>query len=200
MYDKATHSSVLAPVFFLLGVQPLLDHGGQEVLVGRGLVPAHVKEDSIDGLEDVEHLARLLGEEFLVGRGHIHDLPAGHEHIGRPLHLAAVGLAGDPLGMGVGGVFVALHRDVDGGADAFAMQRLDLAFEQAEALSQARMSLGAPGVVVEVPVMALGEDGDAVDVRPLHGAGEFARVEVARRHRGSPARCGNRDGSGGREA
>jgi hypothetical protein len=40
------------------------------------------------------------------------------------------------------------------------------------------VALGASGVVVEVPVVALGEHGHTVDVRGLHRGGELPRVEL----------------------
>ena len=40
------------------------------------------------------------------------------------------------------------------------------------------MALGTFGVVIEMAVMALGEDSDAVDMGAFHGAGEIARIEV----------------------
>ena len=58
------------------------------------------------------------------------------------------------------------------------MQRLDLLFQQPRPALQSRMPLRPLGFVIEMPVMALGEDGDAVDVGPFHRPRELARVEV----------------------
>jgi hypothetical protein len=80
--------------------------------------------------------------------------------------------------MRIGGELVALDGEVDRGADAFAVQRLDLFAGQVQTLLQARMARRMLGVEVEVAVVALGKDGHGVDVGPLHGPGEFAGVEV----------------------
>jgi hypothetical protein len=62
-------------------------------------------------------------------------------------------------------------------ADAALVQRLDLALQQIQVGPQARMPLGPVGIVVEVAVMALGEDRHAVDVSAGHGVPEGLRIE-----------------------
>jgi Na+-translocating ferredoxin:NAD+ oxidoreductase RnfG subunit len=57
------------------------------------------------------------------------------------------------------------------------MERLDLLAKEIESGFQARMAFGPAGVVIEVSMMAFGKDGDAVDMRPLHHAGELAGVK-----------------------
>src|SRR2546423_12455852 len=59
------------------------------------------------------------------------------------------------------------------------MQRLNLKLQQVEILLQSRMPLRPIGVVVQMPVMALGEDGDAVHMSAFERAGEFTGVEIA---------------------
>src|ERR1019366_4937265 len=50
------------------------------------------------------------------------------------------------------------------------------------------MALGALGVVVQTPVMALGKNGDAVDMRSLHRASKPACVKVTAHVRHGRAR------------
>src|ERR1700683_2078422 len=80
--------------------------------------------------------------------------------------------------MGVGGIFIALNAEINRGADSFSVEGLALLAQQIASAGKAGMALGAGGVVVEMPVMALGKQRDAVDICPLHGAGEFSRIEV----------------------
>ena len=56
------------------------------------------------------------------------------------------------------------------------------------------------GRVVRPAVMALGKDGDRVDVRRLRVADELHRDRRPSRRRGCARRCGSRDGSGGSAA
>ena len=78
--------------------------------------------------------------------------------------------------MGEGGVLVPGGREIDRRGDAFAMQRVDLGAQQVEA--EAGVHPAHLGRVVGQAVMALGKDGDRVDVGLLEGTGEVARVEA----------------------
>ena len=60
--------------------------------------------------------------------------------------------------MGVGGVLVALHAQVNGCPYPRRVQRLDLFAEQVQFGGQQRMALRPVGPVLRVSVMALGED------------------------------------------
>ena len=179
-------------------VQPGRQHLLDRVAAEAGLVPAHVEEDAVHRPELPQHLARLLDQVFLVRAGHVQDLPPRRQRP-RPDGLAVL-LAGDPFRVVVGGVLVALDADVDRGADALAVQRLDLLAQQVEARPQARVPLGPAGVVVEVAVVALGEDGDAVDVGLLESLGRTSAASNSRPRRGSTGRCGSRGGPAGRGA
>jgi len=128
-----------------------------------------------------EDLLDLLGEVVLVGARHVQDLPAGvvrPELVAELLHLRPVLVQRYPTGVLVRRPLVALHAQVDRGPDADAVQRVDLGAEQVEAGTQPRVALGAVRVVVQVPVVALGEDRHAVDVSFLVCPGELLGVEV----------------------
>ena len=97
--------------------------------------------------------------------------------IGRQRVLVAVGRADDaPLRMLAGGELVPLHRDVDRALDVGGAQRLDHVAQQVGP-RQLRMRLADLGRVVRPAVVALGEDGDRVDVRPLQRRDEIVGIE-----------------------
>ncbi len=87
-------------------------------------------------------------------------------------------VAGDPLGVGICRVFVAQDADVDRSPNAGAVQRVNLFGQQIQRFGQSRMPLQARRFVIKMPVMALGKDGDAVDMRRLERGREFSRVEL----------------------
>ena len=59
------------------------------------------------------------------------------------------------------------------------MQRFNLPGKQIKPLLQSRMPCRIFRVVIEMSVMTLGKNGDAVDVRRLHRAGKFLRVKIS---------------------
>jgi hypothetical protein len=80
--------------------------------------------------------------------------------------------------MCIGGVLVALDADIDRCADIFAVEGVDLAFQQVVTFPEGRVTFRSLGVVVEMAVMAFGEHGDGVDMGAFERAGELARVEL----------------------
>jgi hypothetical protein len=79
--------------------------------------------------------------------------------------------------VGVGGVLIAQDAEVDGGADVVFVKGFDLFFEEAEIFCETGMACGVIGVVVEVAVVALGEEGDGVDMGVDEGLGERVGIE-----------------------
>src|SRR6185437_9496115 len=97
---------------------------------------------------------------------------------GGPFDQGGIRVGGDPFRMGVGGVFIALNGDINGRADALAVQGLDLFARRVEIFFLARVALRALGVVIQMPVMALGKDGDGIDAGAFGGLGEFFGVKI----------------------
>jgi hypothetical protein len=77
-----------------------------------------------------------------------------------------------------GGVLVDLEGEVDGRPDPHGVQGLDLLGEQVEVGGEAGVAFRSLGRVVEVAVVALGEDGHAVHMGLAERPGERLRVEV----------------------
>jgi hypothetical protein len=73
-------------------------------------------------------------------------------------------------------VFLPHDRRVNGAANAFAMQGLNLLAEQVTA-SQCRMLNARFRRIITLAVMAFGEDGDAIDVGAFHRFREFTGIE-----------------------
>ena len=115
-------------------VQAALRHAGQRPRRDARLIPAHVQEEAVHRGVAAQHLLDQLGQVVLVGAGHVQNLPAGVERLGRlrgrvgwqALHPPAVRIDGQPLRVLVGRVLVHLSRQVDRRADAAPVQRIDL--------------------------------------------------------------------------
>ena len=75
------------------------------------------------------------------------------------------------------------------------VQGLDLLAKQVEAGVQVRVPFRPVSRIVEVPVMALREDGDAVDVCRGEGPSELLRDRTQLRRLGPQDQYGSRDGS-----
>ena len=168
-------------------VQPALGHAGQRPRRDARLIPAHVQEEAVHRGVAAQHLLDQLGQVVLVGAGHVQDLPAGVERLGRlrgrvgwqALHPPAVRIDGQPLRMLVGRVLVHLRRQVDRRADAAPVQRIDLRAGQVQVGRQRGVAARVRGAEVGVAVVAESEHGHAVDARLGESLGEGVRVEVA---------------------
>ena len=147
------------------------------------------------GAEPAQHLRELLGEVVLVGTRHVEDLPAGLERRGGPLDLPQILGAGDPLGMGIGGVLVDLDAEVDGRTDPAGVQGLDLIAEQVE-----------PGAQVRVPFRPVRSDSRGArggtsrrrsrcQRPPRRRCGQIAPDRTRPRRRGPQGRYGSQGGS-----
>ena len=64
------------PIGFILRIEPGAPHPFNGIIAEARLIPAHVEEDAIDRLEELEDFRRLVGKKILVRAAHIHDLPA----------------------------------------------------------------------------------------------------------------------------
>ncbi len=102
---------------------------------------------------------------------------------------AVMGVAQEPFGMAAGFLFVQASRQIDGSVDADGMGGFNLCAEQVK--RQIWMALIGLGGVIGPAVMALGEDGNGVDVPApelllklcgrevrAHMRNGFGRVEV----------------------
>ena len=176
MHDQ---TGVAGPVRFVARVEPTADHAVNGPFARAGLIPAHVEKDPVDRAELAQHFIDLAGQVILVGARHVQDLPAWREGRATALDVAQIGGEGDPLRVGVGGVLVALHADVDRRPDAGAVQRFYLFAQQIQVLGQRRVAGRVIGVEVEMPMVAFGEHRHAVDVRFLECACEIGSVEIA---------------------
>ncbi len=169
---------VAVPVVLVGRVQALAAHPVHGPAARAGLVPAHVDEDPVDRGEAAQYLVQLVGEVVGVGAGHVEDVPGRLEGGGAPAGELQVLAVRDPLGVLPGRVLVDLEGQIDRRADAHGVQGLDLFGEQVEIGGEAGVAFRPVGAVVEMAVVALGEDGHAVDVGFLEGPGEGHRVEV----------------------
>lgn len=84
----------------------------------------------------------------------------------------------DPLRPGRRSVLVKEHAEVERGAHADATQRLNLLAQQVQS-AQSGMAFAALRVVVQLPVMALGEEGHGVHLETGETFGEFGRIEFS---------------------
>ena len=84
-----------------------------------------------------------------------------------------------PLGMARGGVLLPANRGVERGADTVVVERGNLFAEQVAPTERGVLASGLRRVITHA-VVALGREGDAVDVGIGQGAGEGIGVELAR--------------------
>ena len=113
---------------------------------------------------------------LVIGVEEVEELPGA---VGRGDGGASVAQELPPLGMVRGGVFFPADRGVDRRADAVAVERGDLFAEQVAPPERGVLAARLRRVVTHA-VVALGGEGDAVDVGVGERAGEGVGVELAR--------------------
>ena len=136
------------PVRLRFWIQTGPAHARHEIFRRGRLVPAHIKENTINGPKLSEDFGGLISEVILIGRGHVKDLPTRQENVVAPFHLTAGGFARHPFGMCIGGILVALNTDINRRANPFRMQRIDLSAQEIQSPAQPGMPLGALRIVI----------------------------------------------------
>ena len=164
----------------ILGIKAAIAQRLLTMAAPAGLDADDVKEQSVDAERCVflTDLAGLGDEQVKVGGVEAQAMIArAGKIVGRGGQPALLIAANDPFGMLVCGVLIVACRDIDGGADADLVGRLDLGGQQLE-IPEGGVHFIGFGFMVCPAVVAFGEHGDRIDVADAQGILELLFIKA----------------------